>query len=155
MKILKIIPLVFILTACASASVIPLDKSTIQITARAAPACGGQGAEKVALNQAAVETLKRGYNKFIILNTSASNNVKVAGYTPVYSTTTANASIYGNNLYGTANTSYYGGNPIYAGSHNQGLIVKMFKKNSNAIDARKMLGPDWEKSLQKQTINCL
>ncbi len=147
MSIYRIIPVAFMLASCASASTIPLAKDTIQITARAAPACGGQGAEKVAIKQAAVETLQRGYDKFIIVNTSASTNIQVVGHSPVYANT------YGNT------TTFTGGAPVYGGSHNQGIVVKMFKNgqagSSNALDAKTSLGPEWEKAVKEKTISCL
>jgi hypothetical protein len=36
----------------------PLAQDTVQITTRAAPACGADGVQKVAFHQAAVETAK-------------------------------------------------------------------------------------------------
>ncbi|MCP4286250.1 MAG: hypothetical protein GY792_17685 [Gammaproteobacteria bacterium] len=153
------LPLVVALSACASTSTIPLAQDTVQITARAAPACGGAGAEKVALKQSAVETINRGYDRFVVVNAAANSSVRVVGHTPVHSTTTGSATIYGNTAFGTANTTTYGGTPIYGGAHNQGLIVKMFKSDdpasANALDARTILGPEWEKTVKETTLTCL
>lgn len=147
MSIFRIFPIAIILASCASASTIPLAKDTIQITARAAPACGGQGAEKVAIKQAAIETLTRGYDKFIIVNAAASSNIQVVGHSPVYANT------YGNT------TTFTGGSPIYGGTHNQGIVVKMFKVggqgSSNALDAKEILGAEWEKAVKEKTVTCL
>src|SRR5262245_40675109 len=56
---------------CAGTSTMPLAQDTVQITARAAPICGAVGAEKLALKQAAVETIRRGYDRFVVLNAQA------------------------------------------------------------------------------------
>jgi hypothetical protein len=54
---------------------------------------------------------------------------------------------------GHSTTTYTGGNPIVAGSHDQGLIVKMFKdgdpKGANAISARATLGPKWQETIKE------
>ena len=42
-----------------------------------------------------------------------------------------------------------GGQPIYGGSHDQQLVVKMYREgdpaSANAVPARNTLGPDWQK----------
>jgi hypothetical protein len=54
---------------------------------------------------------------------------------------------------GHSTTTYTGGNPIVGGTHDQGLIVKMFKdgdpKGANAISARGTLGPKWQEALKE------
>jgi hypothetical protein len=144
---------VLALGACTSASTIPLSVDTIQITARAAPICGATGAERYAMKRAAVETLKKGYDKFIILNAQGQSHTSVVGYTPVQAHTTGSATAtgYGNtvNAYGRSTTTYTGGTPITATRHNQGLVVKMFKNDDpagvKALPARAQLGPEWQK----------
>src|SRR6185312_3798269 len=69
------------LAGCASTSTIPLSQDTFQITASAAPACGTAGAQQVAFKQAAVETIRRGYDRFVIVGGQASSNV--VGTTPI------------------------------------------------------------------------
>ena len=137
------------LAGCARSATIPLSADTVQITTSAAPMCGVTGAQSVALRRAAIETINRGYDSFLILGGQYQNNVRVAGHTPVVASTTGTASVYGNVAYGQATTTYYGGQPIIAGSHDQGLIVKMFKEGdpagANAISARQQLGPEWKK----------
>ena len=122
----------------------------------AAPVCGATGAQKVAVQQAAVETIKRGFDRFIVLGGQSQNNVGVIGHTPVIanSTTTMQGSIYGNNVsaYGNTTTSYSGGYPMIAGSHDQGLVIKMFHDGdpvgANGVSARDVLGPDWQKIVE-------
>jgi hypothetical protein len=94
------------LSACASSSVIPLAQDTFQITAAAAPVCGVTGAQRIAAQQAAVETIRRGYDRYIIVGGQYQNNVGVAGYTPVTAQTTGTATATG---FGNSATAY--GNP--------------------------------------------
>ncbi len=150
-------------SACVSSSVIPLAQDTFQITAAAAPVCGVTGAQKIAAQQAAVETIRRGYDRYLIVGGQYQNNVGVAGYTPVTAQTTgtATATGFGNSAtaYGQSTATYSGGQPIVAGSHDQGLIVKMFKEGdpagANALDARGTLGPEWQKTVSSNTMTCL
>ncbi len=146
-----------LLSGCASSSVMQLDANTVEISTSAAPACGAQGAQRVAAKTAAIETLRRGYDSYIILGAQADNNVGVVGHTPVIANTYQNGTInaYGNRATysGTANTYVSGGQPIIGGSHDQKLAVRMFQANdpqgASAVDARQVLGPDWQKVVQK------
>jgi len=150
------------LSACVRTSVMPLAADTVQITARAAPACGAEGAEKIAIKQAAIETLKAGYDRFVIINGAQQNKVGVVGTTPVVANTygTATAYGYGNTAtaYGQSTTTYSGGTPIFAGTHDQSLIVKMFHasdpNSGNALDAKTLLGPNWRSALTEKNTNC-
>lgn len=160
----KIVSLLITMTllGCAGAATMPLSNDTVQITSRAAPVCGSEGAERIALRQASVETIRRGFDRFVILDAAARSDVGVVGYTPVIAQTTgtATATTYGNHAtaYGTATTTYSGGQPIIAGSHKQGLIVKMFKDGdpagANAISARGELGPKWAEYVKREAITC-
>jgi hypothetical protein len=127
----------------------PLSADTFQLITSAAPVCGRAGAQSVAFRRAAIETINRGFDRFVILDAAAANNVRVAGYTPVQAHTTG--AVYGNTM--TATTTYSGGYPIVAGSHDQGLVVKMFKnddpRGANAISARGTLGPKWEAAVKE------
>ncbi len=146
-----------LLSGCASSSVMDLDRNTIEISTSAAPACGAQGAQQVAVKNAAIETLRRGYDRYIILGGQAENNVGVVGRTPVIANTYQNGTInaYGNTATynGTANTYYSGGQPIIGGTHDQKIAVRMFRTDDpqgvNAVDARQVLGPDWQKAVKK------
>lgn len=148
---------------CANANVIPLAQDTVQITSVAAPICGLTGAQNVASRRAAVETIRRGYDNYAIVGGEYQNNVRVVAYTPVIANTTGFATASGSGNYATAygqsTTTYSGGQPIIAGAHNQGLVVKMFKANDpsamNALDARAELGPDWEKIAANNSYTCL
>jgi hypothetical protein len=77
--------------------VMPLAQDTVQITSHAAPVCGGAGAQKVAFQRAAVETIRHGYDRFLILGGEAQTETRVLGYTPTtaYTTGAATATGYG------------------------------------------------------------
>jgi hypothetical protein len=51
------------------------------------------GAQKVAYQRAAAETIRRGYDRFVILGGEAQSDIRVVGYTPTtaYTTRTATA----------------------------------------------------------------
>ncbi|MGA7323518.1 MAG: hypothetical protein WBX25_03285 [Rhodomicrobium sp.] len=139
-----------LLAECASTSSVPLSADTVQINTSVAPICGGTRAASVASKMAAVETLRHGFDRYVILDSRGENNVGVIGYTPTVAQTT-----YGG---GTATTQVYGGQPIVAGTHDHGLIVKMFKdgdpQGANAIPARQILGPKWAEVVQSSTYTC-
>lgn len=152
-----------LLGACASSRVMPLGDNTFQISSSAAPVCGQAGAERVAFQRAAVETVNRGFDSFRILAGNYSNDVRVVGYTPVTARTTHSGSIYasgyGRATYGgTSNTYVSGGQPIVGGSHGQGLVVRMYREGepgaTGAISARGELGPDWQKIVKSNRLTC-
>ncbi|MBS0240291.1 MAG: hypothetical protein JSR89_17900 [Proteobacteria bacterium] len=121
------------------------------------------GAQNVALHQAAAETIRHGFDRFIIMGSQYQNNVGVVGYTPVVANTTGSVTAmgYGNSAtaFGNATTTYSGGQPIVAGSHNQSFVVKMFKEDdpagSNAVSARETLGPKWQDAVAQDSHTCL
>lgn len=140
----------------------PLAKNLVQITSSAAPVCGVAGAQRVATARAAIETIKNGYERFIITDDEYQNTMRIAGYTPVSAHTTghATANTYGSttNIYGHATTTYSGGTPIIVGGHSQGLIVKMFNPGERgykqAVSAKKVLGPKWKDAVKETSHTC-
>jgi len=128
------------------------------IDAGAAPACGAMGAAKVAQKSAAVETLRAGYDRYIITGGQAQNNVSVSqmpGHFQTYGTAT-----YGRG-FGTYNarTTYVPGPTIVSGSHDRSLGVVMFRNgepgSENAIDARQALGLEWADLVKSGVRTCL
>jgi hypothetical protein len=132
------------ISGCTSTSVTPLSRDVVQISTSAAPACGRASAKRVALQAAAIETLRQGYDGFVVFGTDYQDDVRVVGTTPVYGQSTYN--MYGNTIYG--NSSYSGGQPIMGGSRTQELTVKMFPRTDpnfiSSVDARSVLGSDWQ-----------
>lgn len=178
LKTITLVLLALPIVGCARSTAMPLAQDTVQITSTAALACGKSGAQKVAFQRAAAETIRRGYDRFVIVGGEAQSDIRVVGYTPTTANTTAsatayttgsatataygrNVNIYGNsttNAYGNARTTISGGQPIYGGSHGQGLLVKMFRDGdpagANALDARQTLGPDWQEAVNKNKWTC-
>ena len=134
------------LTGCVGTSVMPFSANTVQITTSAAPVCGGGGAQRVAMTDAAIATISGGYDSFTIDGAQAQNNVGVVGYTPIVANTYSSGS-------GTSFTTVSGGSPIIAGTHDQSIVVQMFHasdpNSANAISARSYLGADWQKLVAK------
>jgi hypothetical protein len=151
-----------LLAGCAQSSAIQTSANSLQVTTSAAPICGATGAQKVAYQRAAIETINHGYDRFIITGAAAQNSVHTAGYTPVYANTTGTlyGSTYGNTFRGTgfATTTYSGGYPIIAGTHDQAFSIQMFHDGDagaeSAISARDTLGPDWQTLIQRPPATC-
>lgn len=147
-----------LLAGCASTSAVPVAKDAVLISTSAAPSCGRLGAQKVALAEAAVETIRRGYERFIIVGAHASSDVRVVGHTPVFASTSFSANTFGGTTFGTGTTTFSGGQPIVGGSHDQEFLIRMFNSGDvgfdRAIDARETLGADWQKRVEKQAQTC-
>lgn len=146
------------IAACASTSVTPVSRNQIIINTSAAPACGGRGAQGVAAKMAAVETLRRGFQRFVIVGTSGANNTSVRTTGPTYSTTNTTYRGYGNSVYGTSQTSYGGSSTIVSGSHDASLAVIMLNPGDqgfeNGVDARQTLGPKWQEMVERGVNTC-
>jgi hypothetical protein len=159
MKHLSALLVAAALAGCASSTTMPISQDTVHITSSAAPACGPEGAQRVAVKQASVETIRRGYDRFVIVDAAASSNVGVVGYTPVtaHTTSSATATGYGSAI-GSSTTTFSGGYPIVAGRHRQGVLVKMFREGDpagdNALSARSELGPKWREAVESETFTC-
>lgn len=143
------------LAACATSNVTPLANDVVMISTSAAPACGRQGAQRVALREAAAETLRRGYDTFVVVGAESASHLRVVGRSPVTSNTAFDGSIdsdsFGSTFSGTARTTYSGGAPIIGGTFEQDFAIRMFRQgdpgSENAIDARITLGPDWAEAV--------
>lgn len=135
----------------------PLASNTYEITVAAAPVCGATGAAQLASHDAAIATLQSGFDSYMILGGQAQNGVGVIGYTPMTADTYSSATAYGSpgmaTAYGSSTTTYSGGLPIIAGSHDQQVVVRMFHAGDpsavNAIPARAVLGPNWQDAVTK------
>jgi hypothetical protein len=143
-----------VLAGCASSSVLDVASDTIQISTSVAPVCGQAGAQAVASKRAAIETLS-----YMVLGADAQDNVRVVGTTPITANTYSNGTIngYGNTATysGQSHTTFGGGYPIVAGHHEQSLMIRMFRAgdpgSERAVDAKRILGPDWEEQLQSSS----
>ncbi|QYK43168.1 MAG: hypothetical protein KF887_08750 [Paracoccaceae bacterium] len=149
---------IFLLSSCASTSVTPVARNQIIINTSAAPVCGSSGAQGVAARMAAVETIRRGFERFVIVGAQSANNVGVIQRSPTYATTTGTLQNYGNTTYGNATTTFGGGGPMIYGSHDAALGVVMLNRAdpgySNGVDAKGVLGPKWQEMVEKGITTC-
>lgn len=110
--------------------------------------CGATGSSKVAERQAAIETLKAGFDRYIIVGADSANNVRTMRTGGTYNTT---GTVYGNQI--NATTTYTPGPIIAAGRHDTAFSIKMFKDGdpgaSRAISARSTLGPNWANEIKR------
>ena len=150
--------LCLVAAGCASTSVTQVSQNQFILSTSAAPVCGATGSQRVASKMAAVETLKRGYDRYMIAGMQAQNNVSVATTPVTGAYTTGTVNTVGNTSYGTFNTTYTGGNPIVTGSRDTQLGVVMFKPGdagySNALDAKAQLGENWQELVKTGINNC-
>lgn len=74
---LRVLPFLFalvLLSACAQSSIQPMSQDTFKVATTAAPACGPNGARNVAFKTAAVEVIRRGSDKFVLVGDSNNSN---------------------------------------------------------------------------------
>lgn len=147
-----------LVAACASTDVTPLSRNEFLITTSAAPVCGTSGARRVITRMAAVQTLRNGYDRFIIGGAQSQSNVRAVPTGPTSAYTTGQATTYGNTTYGSATTTYSGGGVMYYGSNDASLRVLMLHEGDpgyeDGIDARTVLGPDWAKLVHDGIRTC-
>lgn len=158
MKKLNILALVLAtaMSGCAGASAVRMSEREMLVQSSAAPACGGQGAAKVAQKQAAIETIRAGYDRYVITGAASANNVRsqvVAGSANTYGT----ANVYGNSATFNSTTTYTP-TVVTTGRHEQSFAIHMFKEGetgaSQAISARSILGPKWPEVVKKGVFTC-
>jgi len=68
-KIVLSLP-ILVLAACAQSSIQPMSQDTFKVATTAAPACGPNGARNVAFKTAAVEVIRKGADKFVLVGDS-------------------------------------------------------------------------------------
>jgi hypothetical protein len=116
------------LAGCVQTSIQPLTQSTFKVATQAAPACGQQGARDVAFKTAAIEVIKRGGDRFIIVGDQSGSRVSGGQYT-------------GYGFYNTYNDNL------------QDMIVKVVSKGDpqyrDSLSARQTLGEKWQEIVAK------
>jgi hypothetical protein len=142
------------LSGCAGSEAVRTSSNTMIIRAEAAPFCRGTGALRVAQQSAAIETIKAGYDRYIITAGQAQNNVTVSQMPG-----SSNTTIVGGRGFYQGTTTYQPGPMIAAGSHDQGLAIAMFREGEpgaqQAISARDTLGPNWQEKVKSGIHTCL
>lgn len=151
MKRLMLVPAIVGLAGCAGTNTIQTSADTAIVSARAAPVCGSVGAARVAQRQAAIETLRAGYDRYIIFDAASASNVQVTQMPGSYQTS---GTIWRGNI--NATTTYQPGPTIVSGGHSQDFAIKMFKDGqagaSQAISAKATLGPKWQEKLKSSSL---
>jgi len=140
------------LAACTSSNTVRTSMNTAIVQTSAAPVCGGTGAAKVAQQQAAIETIKAGFDRYIIVDAASANNVQVVqGPGTFHTTGVAHGGFY------SGTTTYQPGMPIIYGRHEQAFAVRMFRNgepgSGQAIPARDVLGPKWQEKVKAGAVN--
>lgn len=140
------------LGACTSSNTVRTSANTAIIQTSAAPVCGGAGAARAAQKQAAIETIKAGYDRYIIVDGRSANNVGVMQTPGTFHTTGV---AHGGFYRGT--TTYQPGMPIVYGSHDQAFAIYMFRNGEpgahQAVPAREVLGEKWQEMVKAGRIN--
>ncbi|WP_157054254.1 hypothetical protein [Ruegeria sp. 6PALISEP08] len=153
-RLIVVLSAIALLGACSSSTTTRLAQNIVRIDVSTAPACGSSGARKLVSRMAAVETIRLGYDKYLIAAMDAENNVRVVG---ANYNTTGTLNTYGNT---GRNTGYTTATPIYGGTQDAAIVAIMFKQQDpeakNAIDARTTLGANLAEVVAKGTPNtCL
>ncbi|MDG1281173.1 MAG: hypothetical protein P8O10_07680 [Pseudorhodobacter sp.] len=114
------------LVACAETSIQPLSQSSFKVSTETE--CGTKTTREIAFKNAAIEVIKRGAEKFIIVGDNSGSKVTGGQFTT------------------------YGGFIAYE-NNMQDIVVQIVRKGeprySDALSAREALGPDWEKIVAK------
>jgi hypothetical protein len=142
---------------CARSSAMRVSQNEAIISTSAAPICGDEGVMKVAGKQAAIETIKAGYDRYIITGQQGQDTTRLVQMPGSYSTT-GTATISGNTGYYQGNTVYNPGPTFVMGRHKQQLGVHMFKTgdpgSQNALSAKETLGPKWAEIVKDGVMTC-
>jgi hypothetical protein len=168
MRIKLLCVALFALVACARSEAVRTSANTMIVSTSAAPVCRGSGALRVAQQVVAVETIRAGYDRYIITGGQAQNNVAVSEMPGSYQTTgAANTSGHyhrgvgtysGTTVYSGA-TTYQPGPTVVSGTHDQGLTVVMFREGEpgaqQGVSAREALGPEWQQKVKDGIRTCL
>ena len=147
-----------VLSGCAGSSTLRVAQNAAIIQTQAAPVCGAAGASRVAMMSAAIETLKDGFDRFIVVDAAAQNSVQVTQSPGVVRT---EGVLTRNGNYGTYSgySTYQPGPAFIHGTHDQSVAIRMFHEKDagaeNAIDARVMLGPDYTKRVEAGVATCM
>ncbi len=119
-KLSLLAALMMSVAACTETSVMPMSQDTFKVSSNTE--CGRNEAQDAAFKRAAIEVIKMGGDRFIILNTAADSET---------------------GLY----YDYYLGLSSYT-TNQHDLIVRTLERGdpqySNGLSARQVLGPEWQ-----------
>lgn len=128
--------LMTVMTGCARTSTVSLDADTIEITVRVATFCDGRDAERLARRHAAVETIKRGFADYVVIDSVGGDHI--VDHAPV----TARSVLSGDRTTPLLSEDA----PLLA--HHRVLTIRMYQagqgESSATVSAHAVLGDDWE-----------
>ena len=121
---------------CARTSTVSLDTDVIEVAVHVATICDGSDADRLARRQVAVETIRRGYEDYVVIDS-------VGGDHLARDTTVTARTI----LYGAGTGALFSEDaPLIA--HHRVLTVRMFPAGGGgstaSVSAHAVLGDDWE-----------
>ena len=136
-----LVALLGVTTGCARTSTVPVDADTIEIAVRVGTICDGTDADRLARRQAAVETIRRGFQDFVVIDSVGGDHA--AEYVPETART---------NLFGASAAPLFSEDaPLLA--HHRVLTVRMLHAgqgdSAESVSARAVLGDDWEALVAK------
>ena len=125
-----------VLTGCARTSTAPVGTDTIEITVHVGTICDGRDAERLARRHAAVETIRRGFDDYVVIGSAGGDHM--AEEEPATARTT---------LSGVSGRTLFSEDaPLLA--HHRVLTVRMFQAGEGdsaaTVSARAALGDEWE-----------
>ncbi|MDL2410796.1 hypothetical protein PY650_35705 [Rhizobium calliandrae] len=111
----------------------------------------------VTISNRVIETIKAGYDRYIIVGQQGQDTTHLVQMPGSYSTT-GTATFSGNTGFYEGNTVYHPGPMFVAGHHNQKLAVHMFKNgesgSQNALSAKETLGAKWADIVRDGVMTC-
>lgn len=132
--LLLLLPVV--LAGCARTSTAPAGADTIEITVYVGTICDAGDAERLARRHAAVETIRRGFDDYVVIGSVGGDHVAEE------ESATARTTLSG----GSGRTLFSEDAPLLA--HHRVLTVRMFQAGEGdsaaTVSARAVLGDEWE-----------
>ena len=137
--LLVVLPVV--LAGCARTSTAPVGADTIEITVHVGTICEGRDAERLARRHAAVETIRRGFDDYVVIGSFGGD------HTADEETATARTILSGS----SGRTLFSEDAPLLA--HHRVLTVRMFQAGEGdsaaTVSARAVLGDEWDAVVAK------
>ncbi len=159
MKRLGLLAACVLLPGCVHTSVMQLNANTAEVTVSGAPVCGDTGTQQVAYEDAAIATLRAGFDGFVILGTGEGDMLAGVAVTPSTASTVTNGDFSANSTGGFTNgnvdsvssTTVSGGSTLPFFRHKDEIVIRMFRAAdpayAQAVPARGVLGPTWAQKL--------
>lgn len=135
MRNLALVGALLLGAGCVETSVQPLTQSSFKISTEAEDMCGAKGTRQIAFREAAIEVIKRGADRFIVVGDQSKSAITGGMFTT------------------------YGGFQTY-GTNTQDMVIQIVQKGdaryNDALSARQTLGPDWQEIVAKGSADsCL